>query len=36
MYDLKDMLNLAKLVNIYFKAKFEPDLIYIANLVNLN
>jgi len=35
MYGLRDISDLAKLVNKYFKAKFEPNLVHITNLVNL-
>lgn len=35
MYILKDMSYLAKLVSKYFNVKFEPDLVYITNLINL-
>jgi hypothetical protein len=35
MYGLKNMFNLVKLVNIYFKVKFEPNLVNIINLINL-
>jgi hypothetical protein len=35
MYGLKDMFNLTTLVNTHFKAKFEPNLVCIINLVNL-
>ena len=35
MYDLKNMFILAKLVNIYFKVKFGPNLVNITNLINL-
>jgi hypothetical protein len=34
MYDLRDMSDLAKLVNKYFKSKFEPNLVHITNLVD--
>jgi hypothetical protein len=33
-YGLKNMSDLAKLVNKYFKTKFKPNLVHIINLIN--
>jgi len=36
MYALRDIFDLAKLINKYFKIKFKPDVVYINKALCIN